>query len=179
MVWEVACHFDCDAEHSGTMVDWGKSRRLGEKSALSLLHPPYGSHGLMWRWIRTCYQINNEGPIHSVGSRKDTSSIPDGVIEIFHWYNPSGHTMSLVSTQLLTEMGTGIISWIGGKGVQCVWLRTLPLSCVECLEIWELQPLETIGPVQACTGIALPVHSIRSTCDACLHVFIMVWSEIL
>jgi len=46
--------------------------------------------------------------------------------------------MSLVSTQPLTEMGTSNISWDGGKGVQCIWLRTVPLSCVDCPEIWEL-----------------------------------------
>ena len=28
----------------------------------------------------------------------------DGVIEIFHWLNPSGSTMALGSTQPLTEM---------------------------------------------------------------------------
>ena len=33
-------------------------------------------------------------------------SIPDGVIEIFHWRNPSGHTMALGLTQPLTEMST-------------------------------------------------------------------------
>jgi hypothetical protein len=32
-------------------------------------------------------------------------SIPDGVIGIFQWHNPSGHTMALGSTQPLTEMG--------------------------------------------------------------------------
>jgi hypothetical protein len=33
-------------------------------------------------------------------------SIPDGVIEIFHWRNPSGRTIALRSTQPLTEMST-------------------------------------------------------------------------
>jgi hypothetical protein len=45
---------------------------------------------------------------------KVVGSIPDGVIEIFHWHNPSGRTMVLVSTQVLTEMSTRNIS--GGKG---------------------------------------------------------------
>jgi len=30
---------------------------------------------------------------------------------IFHWLNPSGHTMALKSTQPLTEMSTRDISW--------------------------------------------------------------------
>ena len=38
-------------------------------------------------------------------------SIPDGVIGIFHWHNPSGRTMDLGSTQPLTEMSTRNISW--------------------------------------------------------------------
>ena len=44
-------------------------------------------------------------------SQKVAGSIPDGVIGIFHWHNPSGRTMALGSTQPLTEMSTGNISW--------------------------------------------------------------------
>jgi hypothetical protein len=43
-------------------------------------------------------------------------SIPDGVIDICHLHNPSGRTMSLVSTQSLTEMSARNIPWGGGKG---------------------------------------------------------------
>jgi hypothetical protein len=39
------------------------------------------------------------------------SSIPDGVIGIFHWHNPSGRSKALGLTQLLTEMRTRNISW--------------------------------------------------------------------
>jgi len=39
-------------------------------------------------------------------------SIPDGVIGVFHWRNPSGHTMALGLTQPLTEMSTSNISWV-------------------------------------------------------------------
>jgi hypothetical protein len=38
-------------------------------------------------------------------------SIPDGVIGIFHLYNPFGCTMALGLTQPLTEMSTRDISW--------------------------------------------------------------------
>jgi hypothetical protein len=38
-------------------------------------------------------------------------SIPNGVIRIFRWYNPSGRTRALGSTQPLTEMSTKNISW--------------------------------------------------------------------
>jgi hypothetical protein len=37
--------------------------------------------------------------------------IPGGVIGIFHWCDPSGHTLSLSSTQPLTEMSNMGISW--------------------------------------------------------------------
>jgi hypothetical protein len=43
--------------------------------------------------------------------RKVAGSIPDCVIGIFLWYNPSGRTMTLGSTQPLTEMSTRNISW--------------------------------------------------------------------
>ena len=37
--------------------------------------------------------------------------IPDGVIGIFHWHNPSDCTMTLGLTHPLTEMRTRSISW--------------------------------------------------------------------
>ena len=48
---------------------------------------------------------------HCATSWKVAGSIPDGVIGIFHWHNPSGSTMALASTQPLTEMSTRNISW--------------------------------------------------------------------
>ena len=47
---------------------------------------------------------------HSARSRKVVGSIPDGVIWIFHWHNPSGRTVALGLTQPLTEMSTRNIS---------------------------------------------------------------------
>ena len=38
-------------------------------------------------------------------------SIPDGVIGIFQWHNPSGRAMVLELTQPLTEMSARCISW--------------------------------------------------------------------
>ena len=43
-------------------------------------------------------------------NRKVAGSIPDSVIGIFHWYNPSDRTMALGSAQPLTEMSTRSIS---------------------------------------------------------------------
>jgi hypothetical protein len=48
---------------------------------------------------------------HCATNRKVAGSIPNDVIGIFHWHNPSGRTMALGSTQPLTEMSTKIISW--------------------------------------------------------------------
>jgi hypothetical protein len=42
---------------------------------------------------------------------KIAASIPDSVIGIFRWRNPSDRTMALGSTQPLTEMRTRSISW--------------------------------------------------------------------
>jgi len=57
--------------------------------------------------------------------------------------------MTLGSTQPLTEMSTRNIS-LWGKGGRCIWLTTLPPSCVECLEIWEPQPS---GTLRVCAGL--------------------------
>jgi hypothetical protein len=47
-------------------------------------------------------------------------STADGIIAIFHWHNPSGRTMSLGSTQPLTEMSkrkaVPLQAWSGQEG---------------------------------------------------------------
>ena len=75
-----------------------------------------------WRWLTNkfryifffvyqpwFYYCHGQG--HCATSRKVAGSIPDGIIGIFHWHNPSSCTMALGSTQPLTEMSTGNISW--------------------------------------------------------------------
>ena len=52
------------------------------------------------RWLR-----------HSSTSRKVAGSITERVFGIFHLLNPSGRTMALGSTKILTEMSTTDISW--------------------------------------------------------------------
>ena len=92
---------------------------------------------------------------HRATSRKVAGSIPDGVMGIFHWHNPSGRTMALGSTQPLTEMSTRCISW--GKGGLCVRLTILPPSCAVVMKSGNLNFLEPSGPLQACNGTALPL----------------------
>ena len=48
---------------------------------------------------------------HYAANRQVAGSIPDGVIWIFQWHNPSGRTMAMGSTQSVTEMSTRCISW--------------------------------------------------------------------
>jgi hypothetical protein len=56
-----------------------------------------GSRGPRWRsWLRHC------------ATNRQVDGIPSG---IFHWHNPVGRTMALVSTQPLTQMSTRNISW--------------------------------------------------------------------
>jgi len=82
-------------------------------------------------------------------SRKVAVSIPDGVIGIFHWHNPSGSTMALGLTQPLTEMSTRNIS-LGRKGGRYVGLIIFPSSYAVYLEIWEPQTHETLW---VCPGL--------------------------
>jgi hypothetical protein len=49
--------------------------------------------------------------LHYATNRQAAGSIPEGVIAIFQWHNPSGRTKALESTQPLTEMSTRCISW--------------------------------------------------------------------
>ena len=86
--------------------------------------------GTQWRcWLRHC-----------ATSRKVAGSIPDSIIGIFHWHNPSGRTVALGSTQ--HKWVPGIFP--GGKDGRCVGLTTLPPSCADCLEICEPQPPGTL-----------------------------------
>jgi hypothetical protein len=48
---------------------------------------------------------------HCATNQQVTGSIPNGVIGIFHWQNPSSRTMALGSAQPLTEMSTRNICW--------------------------------------------------------------------
>jgi hypothetical protein len=89
---------------------------------------------------------------HCATSRSVASSIPDGVIGIFHWRNPSGRTMALGSTQPVTEMFTRNISWeVKAAGAQGWKLYHLRVSTV--LKSGKLKLLEPSGRVQACNGI--------------------------
>jgi len=68
-----------------------------------------------WEMLKTKFVDNIETEGTAVAqccatNRKVGGSIPDGVIGIFHWRNPSDRTVALGATQLLTEMRTRSIS---------------------------------------------------------------------
>jgi hypothetical protein len=100
--------------------------------------------GRRWRiWLRHC-----------ATSRKVAGSIPDGIIGIFHWHNPSGCTMALGLTQPLTKMSTrNKVKAAGAYGWQPYHLHVAIF-----LKSWSLNLLEPSGPVQACNGSALPFY---------------------
>jgi len=62
--------------------------------------------------INILYSISKQYGLLNATSRKVTGSIPDGVIGIFHWHNPSGRAMGLGLTQPLTEMSSRKIPWV-------------------------------------------------------------------
>jgi hypothetical protein len=78
-------------------------------------------------------------------SRKAAGLIPDVVIGIFYWHNPSGRTMALESTQPLTEMRTRNISWGGGgKRRRVLWAENL--TTYTCGLFWNLGALTSGNP---------------------------------
>ena len=91
-----------------------------EKSRVRLISPVLGAHGGAVGWDTA---LQPKGRVfdwsaqfrgtrwrswlrHGATSRKIACSIPDGVVRIFHWHNPSGSTVALGLTQPLTEMST-------------------------------------------------------------------------
>ena len=106
-------------------------------SARSTFEKLRGSTQIQWgrrrrSWFRHC-----------ATSRKVADSIPDKVIEIF---------LFISSFRPLYRPGVDSASnrneyqeyFLWGKGGRCVRLTTLPLSCADCLEIWETQYQGTV-----------------------------------
>jgi hypothetical protein len=78
------------------------------------------------------------------------SSIPDGVVRIFHRHNPTApkhYSPGTVSDSNRNEHQ----EYLGGKSGQYIGLTTLPHSCADCLEIWEPR---LPGSVRVCPGVA-------------------------
>ena len=101
-------------------------------------HMPSPMFGLM-----SCLTLTGDRGSTVVKVKKVAVSIPDGVIEIFHWHNTSDRTVALGSTRPLTP---GVFP--GGKGGRCVRLTTLPPSCAVSMKSGYLNFLEPSGPIQ-------------------------------
>jgi len=87
-------------------------------------------------------------------NRKVAGSIPCNIIEVSKRLNPSGRTLDLGSTQPLTEMNTRDVSWGVKTTGAYSWPYHLHVSNVFISD--SLNLLEPSGPVQPCTGIAVP-----------------------
>jgi hypothetical protein len=113
-------------------------RQIRKMSPRTALFPWVSFHwGCKWwcSWMR-----------HGTTSQKVTGSIPDGVITNLHWHNPSSCTMTLGSTQPLTEISTRKISW-GWKAASTYSWQPYHLHV---LTVWKS------GTLGACPGIYRP-----------------------
>jgi hypothetical protein len=88
---------------------------------------------------------------HYATSGDVASSIPHGDIFHIRLYNPSGRTMALGFTQIVTEMSNKNIVWV--KEDRCVGLTTLLPSYTDFLEILRSS---TSWNSEASPGIFLP-----------------------
>jgi hypothetical protein len=99
---------------------------------------------------------------HSATNRKVVGSIPNSVIAIFHWHNPSGCTVALGLTQTPTEISTRKVM-LGVKLVGAWGWKPYHLHVPHHLVIWEPQPPRTL---RACPVIALAFR-IGWECNQC------------
>ena len=112
-------------------------------------------------WISNWYLVMWGTRWHCATTRKVAGLIPDRVIGIFHWLNPSGRTTALGSTQPVTEMSTRNISW-GAKAAGAYGWQPYHLHVLIVLKSGSLNLQEPSGPVQVCRGIALSLsHYVR------------------
>jgi hypothetical protein len=87
--------------------------------------------------------------MHYATSRKVAGSIPNEVIGFFNWPNPSSRTMTLGSTQPLTEMSARNLS--GGKGRAARGADNLTAICEPIVyKMWEPRRLTTLWAFTAC-----------------------------
>ena len=89
---------------------------------------------------------------HCATNRKVADSIPDCIIGIFHWHNPSRRTMTLGLTQPLTEMTARNISW-GEGGLRWPVRRADNLTTFMCRLSWNLGASASWNP----QGLSRPV----------------------
>jgi hypothetical protein len=93
---------------------------------------------------------------HCAKTRKVAGFIPDCVIGIFLWHNPSGRTMALVvSASNRNEYQENLSCGVKAAGA---WgWQSYHLHVPIVLKSGSLNLMEPSGPVQAWNGIALPL----------------------
>jgi hypothetical protein len=91
---------------------------------------------------------------HSATIMMEAGPIRNGVVGIFHLYNPSGRTMVMVSTQPLTDMS--VKYFIGLNAAGAYGWQPCHINVAIVLIYWSFNFLEPSGSVKACNGIALP-----------------------
>ena len=108
---------------------------------------------------------------HCATARKVAGSIPDSVIGIFHWHNPSSRTMPLGSTQPRTEMSTRNIS----LGLRRPVRGLTTLLCADCREILGAStfrnPQGLSSLVQGLLYLYLYMSQISSLCSLLHYPF--------
>jgi hypothetical protein len=103
------------------------------------------------------------------------SSIPGGVIGIFHCRHPSCHTIPLRSTQSLIELSTRNISWGAGRGVanRRAIHRADNLNTFVCRLAWPLRASSSCNP----QGRSRSVMGLLFLCTLSnLHCLLIVYS---
>jgi hypothetical protein len=108
-------------------------------------------------------------------SRNVVGSIPNSVIGIFQWHNPSGHPLALGSTQPPTEMGTRNISWgikaAGAYGWQPCHLHVPIVLKLGALSSWNVQGLfrSVMGLLYLLCWISRPYRMRHCQCVSVCH----------
>jgi len=108
--------------------------------------PRVKSFAFMAKWIPSMCTLWCSWLRHCAASRRFMASILDGVPRILFrpQYGPAVDSASN-STEYRGY-------FLGCKSGRCLGLTTLPPSCGDCLEIWELQPPRTLGACPALYG---------------------------
>ena len=87
---------------------------------------------------------------------KVAGSVPESIFGFFRWHNPSVRTMTLGSTQPLTEISTRNISWRVKAAGAYSW-QPYHLHVPTVLKYGNPNLVEPSGPVQTCRGTAFPL----------------------